>query len=444
MWFNTKNVRWINYHQNDDVVYNSRYWGQVFPGSDVVVYTWIESPVSPENYQGVGTPKNITEFTIQSKLNASGIATPVYYFWVRNTNTVMTSTQKTLSDSNLELYINNPTNSGIAYFTPLLQNAFGIYNSSSYINAQDSVFHIGYATGTSDDASHQEFNLIRANYADDFLPGLPKFGTNIYPRGLYDRLLDSLAGVDEIGGVVPNPYLPKAVQSGVLARPRQSFFFNRFLGLQNYLQYANTILADIPISETRENATFLFATGTYYDTTDYWEYTNWWLPTTNPVGQYSNNTKATVSVLLYADLATLNVKVGTIANVQTNGEGKWEMYRYDGNSVWTRIGLQNGTIQFKTYLWDYAIGKTGFGENFFDTSSFDEYPSEETRWIIRALNEQIYIDELVSYRNKSLILLFEYIQAESDESQNYLPWLNKTSLVDVTHTIRELKPIQNF
>jgi hypothetical protein len=264
------------------------------------------------------------------------------------------------------------------------------------------------------------------------------------PIGLYDRLLDSMSGVDESGQVVPDPYLPKAVQSGVLARPRQSFFFDRFLGIQNYLVYANKILADAPISETRQNATYLFQTGTYYDTTDYWEYVNWYLPTLNPVGQYNNNTKSTISVSQFADLAALTVDITTIATVETNGDGQWELYRFDGNGVWTRIGLENGTIQFKTYLWDYAAGKTGFGDNFFDTDSFDEYPSEETRWIIRALNEQIYIDELVKFRNTSLILLFEYIQSETDESQNFLPWLNKTSLVDVSHTIRELKPIENF
>ena len=63
---------------------------------------------------------------------------------------------------------------------------------------------------------------------------------------------------------------------------------------------------------------------------------------------------------------------------------------------------------------------------------------------MRALNEQIYTNELLIYRNKSLILLFQYIQAESTENQNYLPWLNKTSLVDVAHKVRELKPLQNF
>ena len=448
LWFDTTNTRWVNYHQDNDAQYNSRYWGATFPGSDVAVYTWVKSNQPPSQYTGLGTVKNATVYTIESKLNATNIVVPVYYFWVRNTNVIITDLDKTLSDGTLERYIKFPRSSGIAYMAPVLPNAFAIYNSDEFINANDSVFHVGFATGESDAVPHQEFNLIRDGFADDFLPGLPKLGvqnsSTTVPIGLYDRLLDSMSGVDESGQIVPDPYLPKAVQSGVLARPRQSFFFDRFLGIQNYLVYANTILAQFPIAETRQNATYLFQTGTYYDTTDYWEYVNWYLPTVNPVGQYNNNTKSTVSVEKYADLASLTVDIDTIATVEQNGDGKWELYRFDGNGVWTRIGLENGTIQFKTYLWDYAAGKTGFGDNFFDTDSFDEYPSEETRWIIRALNEQIYIDELITYRNKSLILLFEYIQSETDESQNFLPWLNKTSLVDVSHTIRELKPIQNF
>ena len=446
IWFDTARVRWLNYHQND-VIYNARHWGRVFPGSDVACYTWIKSTVTPAQYTGPGIVRSNTQYSVQADLNASNTIIPCYYFWVRNTDIVDSALEKTLSDSTLQQYIANPSRSGIAYFAPLLQNTFALYNSQSYINTTDSVFHIGYATGNNDDPSHQEFNLIKDGLSDDFLPGLPKFGPQTAtnrPESLYDRLLDSLSGVDEVGEVVPNPYLPKAVQSGVLARPRQSFFFSRFLGLENYLEYANKVLAEYPIAETRQDATYLFASGTYYNTTDYWAYVNWWLPTTDPIGQYNNNTKSTVSVAIYADLAKLTVDVKTIATVEANGDGKWEMYRYDGNDVWTRIGLENGTIQFNIYLWNYALGKTGFGDNFFDTDSFDEYPSEETRFIIRALNEQIYIDELVRFRNKSLIILFEYIQSETDESQNYLPWLNKTSLVDVSHVIRELKPIQNY
>jgi hypothetical protein len=437
VWFDTTNVRFVNYHQND-LVYNSKYWGTVFPGSDVAVYTWVVSNVSPRDYQGPGTPKDSTRYTVSSIIDSSNIVTPVYYFWVRNSNIIFREEGKTLSDTILESYISNPKNSGIAFFAPLRDNSFALYNCAEYINANDSVFHIGYANGTNDDEAHSEYTLIKEDFADDFLPGLPKLGSNAEPIGLYDRLLDSLAGVDEEGSVVPNPYLPKAVQSGVLARPRQSFFYNRYLALKNYLTYANEVLAQYPISEIRPDISLLFAQGEFYNTPDYWQYINWW--TTG----YDNNTKSAIQVPLYADLSTLSVATDTIVTVENNGSGKFEVYRYDGNSIWTRIGLENGTIEFNLTLWDYAEARLGFGDNFFDTSSYDEYPSEETRYIIRALNEQIYIDELLLFRNKGLILLFDYIQSESTESQNYLPWLNKTSLVDVAHTIRELKPIEVF
>jgi hypothetical protein len=151
-----------------------------------------------------------------------------------------------------------------------------------------------------------------------------------------------------------------------------------------------------------------------------------------------------VQVPLFSDLLALSVPQGTIATVVTNGNGLSEVYRLDTTGTWVRIGLTNGTIQFKSSLWDYQTNRLGFGDNFFDTTAFDEYPSEETRKIVRALNEQIYINDLLIFRNKSLILLFEYIQSETLETQNYLPWLNKTSFIDVSHTIRELRPVQVF
>ena len=143
-------------------------------------------------------------------------------------------------------------------------------------------------------------------------------------------------------------------------------------------------------------------------------------------------------------MSTLTVDSGTITTVAMNGNGNSETYIYESTGVWRRIGLTNGTIKFNTYLWDYSAARIGFGDNFFDTSPYDSFPSEETRWIVRALNEQLFQDELLIFRNKSLILLFEYIQSETIESENYLPWLNKTSFIDVSHTIRELKPIEVY
>ena len=446
LWFNTSNTRFMNYHQND-VNYNSQYWGRVFPGSDVAVYSWIASNVVPTQYTGPGTPYDVNSYSIRGVISADGTITPVYYFWARNTNIVFTELNKTLADSTLQYYIAQPQTSGISYFTPLLPNIFGLYNSADYINANDTVLHIGYSVSANPDSiSHNQYSLIRDGYAEDFLNGVPGSGAAyqnhaavgiLEPIGLYNRMLDSMCGVDNAGGVVPDPLLPKAVQTGILARPRQGFFYNRFGALKNYLEYANTILAQFPIIETR-NPKFLFRTGEFFDTAKYWNTINWWAP------GYSNNTKSSLQVSIYADLSTLVVPTGTIVTVAKNSAGNSETYIYAGNTVWVRIGLSNGTIEFKSTLWDYAEAKLGFGDNFFDTTPYDEYPSEETRYIVRALNEEIYTNELLIFRNKSLILLFEYIQSETIESQNYLDWLNKTSFIDVSHTIRELVPLEVF
>jgi hypothetical protein len=435
LWFNTSTTRFINYHQNDHV-YNSKYWGAVFPGSDVSVYSWVVSNVPPSLYEGPGTPYDITKFTTESVINANNQLSPVYYFWVRNTNIIFSKTNKTLADSIVQQYIQSPLNSGISYISPLLPNAFALYNCAPFINDNDSVLHIGYSTGTSQDTPHTEYTLIRANYADDFLPGLPAFGSKELPTSLYDRLLDSLCGVDEGGSVVPNPFLPLAVQTGIQVRPRQSFFYDRYEALKNYLQYANTVLAQFPILEIR-NPTYLYTNGEFYNTENYWTKITWWSP------GYNDNTKPALQVNYYADLATLTVTTGTVVAVGANN-GSQEYYVYNVNNNWERIGLQNGTIKFNDSLYDYDSAKLGFGGNFFDTDLFDSFPSEETRYIIRALIEQIYIDELLIFRNQSLILLFEYIQSETTQSQNYLPWLNKTSLVDVSHKIRELLPFEVY
>jgi len=427
IWFDTTNIRYVNYHQ-DNVSYNSQYWGTLFPGSDVAVYTWISSKVLPSEYQGSGTPYSPVYFSVENSVNDTGSTQSVYFYWVRNTNKVFSEYGKTLSDSVIESYITNPKNSGISYFTPILPNVVSLYNCADYINADDTVFHIGYATGENDDVDNNQYNLIRTNYASDFLPGLPSEvnGRRSTPYSLYNRLLDSLSGANELGNVVPDPTLPKAVQSGILARPRQSFFYNRLRALENYMSYANSVLAQDPITESKESAfSLLTESGESYDTTDYWEYINWW------AAGYSDSTKASIQVSSYAMLSTLTVTSGTIVSVASNSNGKQETYVLTAEGSWFRIGLENGTIKVKSSLWASRLLP-------------EQYPYKETRNIVRALTEYVYSDELLIHRNRSLILIFEYIQSETIENQNFAPWLNKTSLVDVSHTIRELLPYEVY
>ncbi len=109
----------------------------------------------------------------------------------------------------------------------------------------------------------------------------------------------------------------------------------------------------------------------------------------------------------------------------------------DGNAANTEVKVSITNLSFNNMTFDVLV------RNFFDTTPFDTYPSEETRSITRFLNEELP-SEIFTFRNQGLILLFNYIISETIESQNYLPWLNKTSFIDVAHTIRELLPLEVF
>ena len=434
LWFDISTVKFMNYHQ-DDLVYNAKHWGNVFPGSTVAVYTWIESDVTPAFYTGVGTPYDLERYTVTFAINSNNSLVPRYYFWVRKTNTLYGT--KTLTDSVIEQYISNPQSSGISYFAPLKPDTFALYNSREYINGLNTNMHIGFSTGSGEVETHNEYKLIRSNYPEDFLPGfVNKLRGYTYPESLYDRFLDSLSGVDETGATVPNINLPSYLQIGVNVRPRQGFFINRFNALKNYLAYANSILAKYTISEFG-NLTFLTEYGDYHNTRDYWTHIYWWAE------GYSDKSKTAIEVASYPDLLRLTPKEGLLVGVAKNGQDKREVYSYT-DSAWIRVGLQDGTIKFLDTLWDYQTNKIGFGDNFYDTVSYDSYPSTETRNIIRALNEQIYTGPLLEYRNKSLILMFEYIQSENTDAHNYLPWLNKTSFADVVYTVRNLEQEKKY
>jgi hypothetical protein len=170
-----------------------------------------------------------------------------------------------------------------------------------------------------------------------------------------------------------------------------------------------------------------------YRTNDYWTYIDWYLP------GYNSSTKVLYEVPNYAALATLTVPPGGSVRVTANAQGKWEIYLKNATG-WDRVGLQNGTIELSVELYDYQIGRFGFDAEVFDAQYFDQEPVIETRKIIQAINEELFIGELAIERNKLLTLMFNFILSELQAPE----WLVKTSLIDVDHSIRQLIPYQNY
>jgi hypothetical protein len=488
VWWDISSVRFIDPNQ-DDIVYASRRWGQVFPGSSIDVYQWTLSSVPPSDYTGPGVPQNTLSYSINSRLGRDGIFATEYYFWVRGVTSTATQQGKTLSVETVAQYIGNPRGSGISYVAPINASTIALYNAGEYIEAFDTVINIEFDREFTNDNVHVEYELIGQDKPDAFLSD-----------NLYRKLQDSFCGVDTFGNLVPDPGLSIAERYGVQFRPRQSMFVDRFDALKNYLTRANNVLALYPISESRSfnllnsaepepsansglwnlrvanleilgfqniNAVALGykylvvsdsdnrglwtiytvqandqVPGTRellltrvqgYNTTDYWSYINWYRP------GYNSSSKIIAEVANIAALDVLSVTVGSSAKVTANSQGKFEIYLLE-DTGWSRVGLEDGTIEFSAELWDYALGRFGFDIEVFDAQYYDQEPVIETRKIIQAINEELFVDDLVLERNRALTLMFNYVLSEFSAPE----WLVKTSLIDVDHRIRDLAPYQNY
>ena len=493
IWWDIDTVRFIDPNQ-DDIVYASRRWGQLFPGSRVDIYQWISSAVPPSVYTGPGIPLSLTSYTVNTALNQQSILETRYYFWVRGLTTIEAGAGKTLSATGIANYIENPRSSGIPYISALNASTVALYNATGLISAADTILHIEYDREYTDAAIHQEYQLIASGKADSFLSDV-----------LYRKLQDSFCGVDTRGGIVPDPFLSPAERYGVQFRPRQSMFANRFLALENYLGRANKVLAQYPITETRKfnllnsaepippsqiDSTVIWnkqvasleelgyqnfnsvpvgylylvdsdssQNGLWtiyqvvagspsneviltrvqnYDTRRYWYHINWYLP------GYNSSITPIFEVPNVASLDTLNLltaPIGSSVRVTANAQGKFEIYLRSATG-WDRVGLQDGTIQFSEDLWNYTVGGFGFDVEPYDTTTFgfDAEPVIETRKIIQAINEELFVDDLAIERNNNLMLMFNFVFSEFNTPN----WLIKTSLIDVDHRIRALLPFQNY
>ena len=489
IWWDTNSVRFVDPNQ-DNITYAARRWAQIFPGSTVDVYQWVSSTVPPAGYTGPGTPRDIFSYNATNGINANGIFTITYYFWVKGITTIDTASGKTLSVTGISTYIADPRSSGIPYVAFLNASATGIYNATNDISAQDTILSIEFDRELTSDNVHTQFSLIPQDRADGFLPD-----------NLYLKFIDSLCGTNSTGAAVPDVTLSPANRYGVQFRPRQSMFADRFLALKNYFGRVNSVLAQYPITEIRSfallnsreaeppagtgawdkrvanleelsyqdlaqvpvgylyivvsdstqnglwtiyqvTATKTFATLDLvrvqnYDTRRYWSHINWYLPGYNP----SKLVIATVGV--YSDLSKLSLyqaPVGASVRVTANSQNKWEIYLRVATDKWDRVALQDGTIKISAELWDYQLGRFGFDVEVFDAQYFDQEPVIETRRIIQAINQELLIDELLIERNRALVLMFNFALSEFEDPD----WLSKTSLIDVDHTIRELIAFQTY
>jgi hypothetical protein len=529
VWWDLSAIRYLEYEQ-DTIKYRTANWGRSFPGSSVDVYEWVQSLYPPGQYVqtgGNGIPKYLDDnYVTESYVDPiTNIPNVYYYFWVKDKTVTPTYVpNRNIPIITIAQYIRDPKNSGIKYFAAIKDNAVAIYNVNNDTVGDKIVFHLDYAKEINSSIIHSEYALLSEKAEN----------SNSIPTSIYNKLVDSVSGLDAVGNVVPDATLPVAKRYGIEIRPRQSMYIDKNMAVEQMVTFVNSVFAtttfaqsfdltnlsagepippadsgfwDISVSTftelgyidiytkpvgykvlvvnnseidnlwtiyvkdtavivwtantaytkgqiiSYENTAYVvtadFTSGTSfntvnldlytvknnwllyqvqtYKTSDYWTTVDWYAsyfdPTTQP--NYTFNTTA--------DMVNTRFKSGDVVKILNNGSGKWMLLQIFANTS-VMVGLQDGTIELSTSLYDTATNGVGFGNDNFDINRFDQNPSIELRKIIEALKDDLFINQYSQDFVKLFFVLINYVL----EEQKSVDWVFKTSFINVLHKIRGL------
>jgi len=182
-----------------------------------------------------------------------------------------------------------------------------------------------------------------------------------------------------------------------------------------------------------------------FDVSKYWTYADWYIDPS-----YSDITGIAYVIDRTVDLNGIVAVVGDIIKVNNVGIGVnsgWLLLERiavsnspDFTVDYRVVGKQNATIQLSDKLYNLNQD-VGYDTIFsYDTSLYDQNPSKELRYILKALRDDILIDDLrIEYINT----FFNSVHYALSE-QLYTDWLFKTSFLKINHNVGTLKQKLTF
>lgn len=174
-----------------------------------------------------------------------------------------------------------------------------------------------------------------------------------------------------------------------------------------------------------------------YDTRKYWNFVDWYATgvgiTTRITQEISN---------LYLE-PTIVVEQGDIIRIKEYAEGGWALLRKtqpgQGNILdnYDLVGRNAGTIEISRDVYQVEIYDAA---GTYDEQVYDIQPTEELRFIFKAVKENVFIDDLTVEWNKLFFSSLRYVFSE----QLYVDWAFKTSFLDAIHNVGSLEEKINY
>lgn len=260
VWWDTSTVKYYDYDQST-IGYSTRMWGKQFPGSSVDVYEWTKSSVTPdmwskaveagtEMYGEIASGEVYKIYDVENaefnyfyteveEWNRSlGKYQSVYYFWVKNKNSVIDS-KRNLTVKQIADIIDNPTEAGINWCAVTGKRSIVMANFAHFVADEGSVIQVNLVPNG---VEHNNWTSI----CED---------KDLIPEYWYIRSRDNLVGYtsNEVEGEIlldrriPDIYLNKYNRYGDDSSIGQGWFEDIWLARRESLDVANTLLSDMNV-----------------------------------------------------------------------------------------------------------------------------------------------------------------------------------------------------
>lgn len=428
------------------------------------------------NYAPSGTVKNASNPAwVQSiEYDSNGVSRTWYYFWVTGATTLPFPSERTKTTLEITNILSNPGAYGVSWYAAINPNSLIVSNVIRYLSSNDTMMQMIYTQKKNDANDHKQWELVRegdqySNVSDYF----------------WLKLHDSLIGFDGLGLPVPDINLNPSQRYGTLIRPRQSWFVNRFAAAKIYVNKTNELLSQVALRDdpdkvgwinyffneeplppaegnydyevstiaqrnrlgssmtdgqrvlvlpTIENSyrwviyQWVYATRSFkivrieeWKTQNYWSYVDY----LNSSEGITSETKPNITVATLNELYDQTGPNGTVVKVMNNGNNLWELYKRIDLS-WVRVGLEAGTIQLSSSLYDTTGYVSEFDGDGFDELGFDINPFTEFSNIFNGIRFAIFGTETNSNTielNSIFFSMLNYVLSE----QGFVDWIVKTS-----------------
>jgi len=255
LWWDLSTVKFVNPYQSN-VIYSTSNWNRLFVGSSIKVYEWVETELTPSEWDELAASSEGPSLGITGKSKYGDDAyvakrvydpiaerfTPLNYFWVEGKTTVPNIESRSISAKTVTEFITDPASMGYKFISFTSEDTFALWNCGSLIKDTDCILSIQYWTSSDKNSNiHNQYRILTEG-----------LGSSRPSTDTERKWFDSLVGYDEQSRPVPNPNLSPRERYGILNKPRQSWFVNRTEALKQFIERTNSVLKSNLIVESRD------------------------------------------------------------------------------------------------------------------------------------------------------------------------------------------------